>query len=105
MCLPGVGVSLIRKRETEEKREDEGGEEVMCELQVDWMYAEVLCNKFTHITCIYTLTYIMCIYIYTFNHGQCILHSHVFIHDTLTTHTILHRKTQHTQDINLGLLY
>ena len=29
----------------------------------------------------------------------------VYIHDTLTTHTILHRKTQHTQDINLGLLY
>ena len=31
MCLPGVGVRLKRKEE----------EEVMCELQVDWMYAEV----------------------------------------------------------------
>ena len=31
MCLPGLGVSLVR----------EGGEEVTCEMQVDWMYAEV----------------------------------------------------------------
>ena len=26
-------------------------------------------------------------------------------HDTLTTHAYLHRKTQHTQDINFGLLH
>ena len=37
MCLPGVGVKLVRKVEEEEGE----GEEVMCELQVDWMYAEV----------------------------------------------------------------
>ena len=37
MCLPGVGVALLREGE-----EGQGEERrVTCELQVDWMYAEV----------------------------------------------------------------
>ena len=35
MCLPGLCVRLVRG-ETER-----GQREVMCELQVDWMYVEV----------------------------------------------------------------
>ena len=35
MCLPGVGVALVRGGGGEEE------EEVMCELQVDWMHGEV----------------------------------------------------------------
>ena len=52
MCLPGMCVRLMREEERkgegegegegeEEKDGKRGQREVMCELQVDWMYAEV----------------------------------------------------------------
>ena len=42
MCLPGVGVQLTRGgRGEEEERGERGREDILCELQVDWMYAQV----------------------------------------------------------------
>ena len=45
MCLPGMCVRLVREEgegEREGKGKEEREREVTCELQVDWMYAEVL---------------------------------------------------------------
>ena len=48
MCLPGVGVVLVRG-------EEGSGDRVTCDLQVDWMYAEVgsTCGICIHVCTVY----------------------------------------------------
>ena len=48
-CLLGVGVKLRRRgRGEEEERGERGREDILCELQVDWMYAQV--HIYVHIS-------------------------------------------------------
>ena len=53
-------------------------------------------------TCIFYILGCGIVYLISVLHVFHVHSYNMYTHDTLTTHTILHRKTQ---DINLGLLY